>query len=75
MAGKQIKFTVTAEAVAYLRWFARNILFEGSEHDAARHLMMRQLEETRRKHRKEEPSTDDLASMRPTDEGDGGGEK
>ena len=43
-SGKQIKFTVSWEAVAYLRWFAKTILFEGTEDDAARHLMMKQLE-------------------------------
>lgn len=57
----QIKFTVSDEAVAYLRWFARNILFEKTEGDAARHLMMKQLEEIRRAHRKDEPSPEDLA--------------
>ena len=30
-----IKFTVTDEAAAYLRWFARNVLFESN--DLARH--------------------------------------
>ncbi len=57
----QIKFSVTKEAVAYLRWLARNILFESSEHQAARHLMMHRLEQTRRKYRQDEPSPDDLA--------------
>jgi len=56
----QISFSVTDEAAAYLRWLARNILFERSEHTAARHLMMRSLEETRRQFRRDEPSSDDL---------------
>jgi hypothetical protein len=55
MAGKQIKFTVSLEAVAYLRWFAKTILFEATEDDAARHLMMKQLELERRAHRKDDP--------------------
>lgn len=62
-AGVSIKFTVTKEAAAYLRWFARNIVLEETEHDAARHLMMKQLEETRRAHRKEEPNPEDLAPV------------
>ncbi|MCH7794378.1 MAG: hypothetical protein IH900_04460 [Proteobacteria bacterium] len=57
----QIKFSVTNEAAAYLRWFARNILFESSENQAARHLMMTRLEETRRQYRRDEPGPDDLA--------------
>ena len=56
----QIKFTVTEEAAAYLRWLARNVLFEKTENDAARHLMMVQIEKTRREHRKDEPSPEDL---------------
>jgi hypothetical protein len=63
--GEQVKFTVTAEAVAFLRWYARNILFEDSAHDAARHLMMRQLERIRRAHRKEDPTPEDLATTEP----------
>jgi hypothetical protein len=66
----QIKFTVTAEAAAYLRWLARNILFEKTENDAARHLMMKQLEQARRVYRKEEPSPEDLT---PVEEAAGGG--
>jgi hypothetical protein len=61
----QIKFSVTDEAVAYLRWFARNVLFEKSENDAARYLMMKQLEKTRRMHRKDEPSPEDLVPIPP----------
>ena len=57
----QIRFTVTDEAVAYLKWLARNILFEKTEHDAARHLMMTRLEQSRREYRRDEPSPDDLA--------------
>jgi hypothetical protein len=68
MAGIQIKFTVTAEAAAYLRWYARNILFEETEHVAARHLMMKQLEKTRRAHRKDEPSPEDLAPLPVTED-------
>ncbi len=59
----QIKFTVTKEAAAYLRWVAKNILFESSEHTAARHLMMTKLEETRRTNRKNEPGPEDLAPI------------
>lgn len=60
MAGIQIKFTITVESAAYLRWFAKNILLEDNEHDAARHLMLKQLEKTRRTYRKEEPDPKDL---------------
>lgn len=63
----QIRFTVTGKAAAYLRWLAKNVLFEGSENDAARHLMMVQLEKTRREHRKDEPAPEDLAPI-PSDE-------
>ena len=56
----QIQFTVTDEAVAYLKWLARNVLFEKSEHMEARHLMMSRLEETRRQYRRDEPSPDEL---------------
>ena len=61
--GTQIKFTVTGHAAAYLRWFAKNILFEENEHLAARHLMLTRLEEVRRIHRKDEPSENDLAPL------------
>ena len=64
----QIKFSVTKEAVAYLRWLARNILFESSEHQAARHLMMQRLEQTRREHRRDEPSPEDLAIPESSDD-------
>ena len=63
----QIRFTVSDAAIAYLRWLARNILFEKSEHDAARHLMMHRLEKTRRQHRRDEPSPDDLVVAESTD--------
>ena len=53
--GTQLKFTVSNEARAYLRWYARNILFEETEDLAARHLMMRGLEIMRREYRGSEP--------------------
>jgi hypothetical protein len=56
----QLKFSVTEEAAAYLRWVARNILFEKDENAAARHLMMKELENTRRAHRRDEPGPEDL---------------
>lgn len=59
----QIKFTVTDQAAAYLRWFAKNILFESTENDAARHLMMSKLEDTRRLHRKDDPGPEDLSPL------------
>jgi hypothetical protein len=65
-AGIQIKFTVTKETAAYLRWFARHILFEDGHDAAARHLMMKQLERTRRKYRRDESNpTDVLAAPSP----------
>ncbi len=64
----QIKFSVTNEAAAYLRWYARNILFESSENQAARHLMMVRLEEVRRQYRRDEPSPNDLAATEPSKE-------
>jgi len=69
----QIKFTVTGEAAAYLRWFAHNILFEKSEDLAARHLLMKQLERMRRQYRKDDPAPEDLTPVpeqtekKPTD--------
>ena len=54
----QISFSVTDEAAAYLRWLARNILFEKTENLAARHLMMYRLEEMRRQFRRDEPGPD-----------------
>lgn len=59
-AGKQIKFTISKDAAAYLRWYARNILMEETEDDAARFLMMKQLEKVRRAHRKDDPAAADL---------------
>lgn len=59
----QIQFAVSDEAIVYLRWLARNVLFEKSEHLAARHLMMSRLEETRRQYRRDEPGPDDLALL------------
>ncbi len=56
----QIRFSVSNEAAAYLRWLAKNILLEDSEHQAARHLMLKQLEEMRRAHRKDDPTLADL---------------
>ena len=59
----QIQFTVTEEAAAYLRWYARTILFEKADNGnaAARHLMMARLEQIRRDRNPSEPSTQDLA--------------
>jgi len=54
----QIKFTVTDEAATYLRWVAKNILFEKNEHDAARHFMLQELAKSRRKYRQEEPAVE-----------------
>lgn len=70
MAGIQIKFTVTKEAATYLRWYAKSVLFEETEHDAARHLMMKQLEKMRRAHRKDDPASDDLTPL-PDQKGEG----
>jgi hypothetical protein len=67
----QIKFTVTAEAEAYLRWYARTILFEKTADNAARHLMMHRLEQVRRDGRRNEPSADDLAVSESPDGADG----
>lgn len=67
MAGTQIKFTVTKEAAAYLRWFAKNVLIEEDEHDAARHLMMKELEKTRRAHRGDDPALADIPPILPTE--------
>jgi hypothetical protein len=60
MPGKQIKFTLSQEAVTYLRWYAKNILLESTEDEAARHLVMKQIELLRREFRKEDPSPQDL---------------
>ncbi len=65
----QIQFTVTKEAAAYLRWYAREILFEKSENQVARHFMIHRLEEVRRQHRRDEPSPADLATPESTEEG------
>jgi len=62
-AGKQIKFTVSKEAAAYLRWYANNVLMEETEDDAARHLMMKQLEKIRRTYRKDDPMPADLMPL------------
>jgi hypothetical protein len=62
----QLKFTVSPEAIAYLRWYAKNILLEKTADDAARHLMMKQLEETRRAYRKDDPTPDDLTPSLPS---------
>jgi hypothetical protein len=59
----QIRFSVSKEAAAYLRWYAKNVLLEDSEHSAARHLMQAQLEQMRRAHRKDEPAPGDLPSV------------
>jgi len=56
----QIKFSVSKELCAYLRWFAEDILSEASEHPAAKHLMMQGLEHSRRKHRENEPKLAEL---------------
>jgi len=63
MAGTRISFTVTKEAAAYLRWFARTILLEEDENDGARHLMLVQLEAMRRAHRDSDPSLSDLPAV------------
>ncbi len=64
----QIKFTVSDEAVAYLRWLAKHVLSEKNEHDAARHLMMRQFEKTRRKDRPGGPTSDEIKAFLPAAE-------
>ena len=58
---RQLKFSVTDEAAAYLRWLARHVLLLKSEHDAAKHLMETRLEEIRRQHRHDEPMPGELA--------------
>ena len=70
LALAQIQFTITEEAAAYLRWYARNILFEKSDNAnaAARHLMMKQLEQLRRENRRNEPNPDDLAVPESSDD-------
>ncbi|WP_375551153.1 hypothetical protein [Rhodophyticola porphyridii] len=60
MKNRQITFTVTLEAAAYLRWLADNVLFEKSESLAAKHLMMDGLTRSRRKNMAEEPGVDHL---------------
>jgi hypothetical protein len=60
VADKQIKFTLSQDAIAYLRWYAKNVLLEDTHHDAARHLLMKQLEEMRRTHRKDDPTSAEL---------------
>jgi hypothetical protein len=60
MAGVQIKFTVTKATAAYLRWFAHHIIFEDGHDDAAKYLMMKQLERTRREYRTSESSPTDI---------------
>jgi hypothetical protein len=52
----QIRFTVSKEAAAYLRWYAKTILLADTEHDAAKHLMSHRLERVRRKHRRDDPA-------------------
>ena len=64
----QICFSVSDEAEAYLRWYARNILFEKTEDLAARHMMMHRLEEIRRERRLSDPAPEDLAVPEPTDD-------
>ena len=64
----QIKFSVSDEAVAYLKWLARNIFFVKTEHEAAKQLMMHRLEESRRLHRRDEPGPDDLAVEKTSSE-------
>lgn len=60
MADAQIKFTLSDDARAYLRWLARDVLFLKTEHDAAKHLLTRQMELMRRENRGHEPSIADL---------------
>ncbi len=64
----QICFSVSGEAEAYLKWYARNILFEKTEALAARHLMMHRLEEIRRERHPNDPAPEDLAVPESTDE-------
>jgi hypothetical protein len=74
VAMAQIQFTITEEAAAYLRWYARTILFEKSDNAnaAARHLMLSRMEQLRRETRHNEPSSDDLAVPQSVDGHDGG---
>ena len=60
MAGKTVKFTVSQDAAAYLQWLAKNVVPEETPDLVARHLVMKQIEQMRRDHRKEEPSLGDL---------------
>jgi hypothetical protein len=64
MAGKPVKFTLSKEAVAYLRWYAKTVLLEETAEDAARHLLLKQIEAIRREHRKDDPDPGTL----PTEE-------
>ena len=56
----RISFTIHNSAAAYLKWYAEHVLLEGSEHDAARHLLIRKIEKARGKNRKERPTDAEL---------------
>jgi hypothetical protein len=60
MAGKTVKFTLSPDAAAYLQWLAKNVVPEETPDLVARHLVMKQIEEMRRTHRKDEPPLSDL---------------
>ena len=68
---RQISFTVTDETAAYLRWL-RTVIPERTEDLVARHLLMRQVEEMRRKYGPTEPnSLSEIPSAEsPTEETD-----
>ena len=59
----QIQFTVSDETDAYLKWLAKEILFESTASKAARHIFLKGLEETRRSGRHQEPLFSETASI------------
>ena len=63
MAETQTKFVLSDDARWYLRWLAKDVLFLKSEHDPAKYLVTRQMEQLRRENRGTEPLVADLRAQ------------
>lgn len=74
MADNQTKFTLSEDARCYLEWLAQEVLFVKTGNEAAKHLVVRQIEVMRREHRQFDPPMSEIkrvaANVIPDGDGD-----
>ncbi len=63
MADPQTKFTLTEDARCYLRWLAKEVLLVKSGNEAAKVLLLRQIEAMRREYKGSEPPLAEMSKV------------